>query len=152
MQLGDTVFVTVTDGDTDTVCPAVVTKVWTKDDANGDSAWWDAVKDKGIVSLVAFVPGAVPLVVFDASIKAVSYEDDAGRTRIQHGTYQERVRESSTVVTTPQTPPVPQAAPEAPLVPTPPAPVPTPVSVPQDTGTVTDASDGWTLTPPTPAS
>lgn len=150
MQLGDTVFVTVSDGgEVDTVCPAIVTKVWTEEDSNGDSQWWNAVKDKGLVSLVAFLSGPVPLVTFEASVKAVSYKDDAGRTRIQHGTYQERVQ-SSKVVTTPQVPPVPQA-PQGPLD----VPVPTPTPVPQDTGTVTDASstsDGWTLTPPTPAS
>lgn len=108
-KLGQTVTVTETDpnSDTDVESVALVTHVYSEADADGDTKWWDAVKDKGVVDLLVLHRDGSTSTIRGAS-KAETYTDDEGRERQRHGTYSDGNSTSDSGSVT--TPDVPQSA------------------------------------------
>jgi len=157
-KLGDTVFVNETDPltDVDIVSVGLVTHVYDDKDSDGDTGWWNAVKDAEPVQVQLFRRNGTT----DSLIvtKGQTVADDEGRERWQSGTY-------STSAQGPAQPVQEQATPQAQSVPvsqTPPGSPATAADTQSGDPTIAaqsgaqtstapgDGGPGWTATPANP--
>lgn len=90
-KVGDTVFVNEVDVNTGeaAVSPALITYVYTEDDAGQDKAWWNAAKENGICDVTVLRRnGSVGALTVS---KYATVQDDDGNDVWQNGTYSDTV-------------------------------------------------------------